>query len=97
MIRAGYNLFALAVKAVGFVTLFLVFVCIQPGALLWWLLGEALRLLWGFLNLPLFVQGVGVGLAVNVALAKWFHNAPLKAQRLQAIEKAHQSYEAQKW
>jgi hypothetical protein len=97
MLRAGYNLIALAVKVMCAIVLILAALGILPGPLLWWLLGEALRAAWAFLNLPPFVQGVGVGLAVYVALAKWFHNAPLKAQRSQAIEKAHQSYEAQKW
>lgn len=97
MIRFALNLIALAVKVGGFVLLGLVTLGILPWPLVAWLGMELVRGAWMFFSLPPVVQGIGVGFAVYVGLAKWFHNAPLKAQLNSAIEKAHQAYEAQKW
>ncbi len=97
MIRAGYNLIAFAVKAICLALLALVVLGILPPPLLWWLATEAVQAAWAFLNLPPFVQGVGVAALVYFALARWFHNAPLKAQREAAMAKALADYERQKW
>lgn len=96
MIRFALSLLVLAIRWGGFVLLGLFVLGILPGPLLWWLAGEALRFAWVVFNTPI-LGTLAMGGLVGVVLAKQIHNAPLKAQKQSAIEKAHQAYEAQKW
>jgi hypothetical protein len=97
MIRALTRLIRAAAIVAGFVVIPAFLLGVLPGPLLWWAAGGLLHAAWAFFSLPAPVVGIGVGVAVYVALAKFFHNAPLKAQRNSAIEKAHQAYESQRW
>lgn len=97
MIRVLYRIIGAAVTYGGFAVLGLVLLGLLPLPLLFWLASETGRALWAFWNLPPVVQGIGVGILVYAALAKYFHNQPLKAQREKAIQRAQGDYDAQKW